>query len=62
MRLFEPCYRRTPRDKEGWQTYTWHVAGACFAKAWGYDVNFGLEKSAPFVIGKVEVSTEAFAE
>jgi len=38
------------------------VAGACFAKAWGYDVNFGLEKSAPFVIGKVEVSTEAFAE
>jgi hypothetical protein len=42
----------------GWQTKTWHVTDACFAKMWGYDINFKPEKSVPFVIGKVEVSTE----
>ncbi len=45
----------------GWQTKTWHVSDACFAKMWGYDINFKPEKSVPFVIGKVEVSTEAFS-
>jgi len=43
-----------------WQTRTWHVTDACFAKMWGYDINFKPEKSVPFVIGKVEVSTERF--
>ncbi len=41
----------------GWQTKTWHVTDACFAKMWGYDFSFNPEKSVPFVIGKVEVST-----
>ena len=43
-----------------WQTKTWHVTDASFAKMWGYDINFKPEKSVPFVVGKVEVSTEAF--
>ena len=46
----------------GWQTHTWHVTDACFAKMWGYDIAFRPEKSVPFVIGKVEVSTEAFKD
>jgi hypothetical protein len=49
-------------EREGWQTQTWHVTDACFAKMWGYDINFRPEKSVPFVIGKVEVSLEAFAD
>jgi hypothetical protein len=42
----------------GWQTYTWHVTDACFSKMWGHDLSLRPEKSIPFVIGKVEVSTE----
>lgn len=45
---------------DGWQTHTWQVKDACFAKMWGYDLNFVPEQSQPFVIGKVEVSTEKF--
>ncbi|HEX2973200.1 MAG TPA: endo-1,4-beta-xylanase [Tepidisphaeraceae bacterium] len=45
---------------EGWQTHTWHVTDACFAKMWGYDLSFRPEQSVPFVIGKVEVSTKPF--
>ena len=33
---------------------------ACFAKMWGYDFSIRPEQSSPFVIGKVEVSTEPF--
>jgi hypothetical protein len=44
----------------GWQTYTWHVTDACFSKMWGYDLSFRPEVSVPFVLGKVEVSTEPF--
>jgi thioredoxin len=43
-----------------WQTYTWHVTGACFSKMWGYDIVIRPEQSIPFVLGKVEVSTEPF--
>jgi hypothetical protein len=49
-------------EREGWRTETWHVTNACFAKMWGYDISFRPEKSAPFVIGKVEVSLEAFKD
>ena len=45
---------------DGWQTHTWQVKDACFAKMWGYDLNVAPEQSQPFVIGKVEVSTEKF--
>jgi hypothetical protein len=45
---------------EGWQTHTWHVTDACFSKMWGYDFTLRPEQSVPFVIGKVEVSTEPF--
>ena len=45
---------------EGWQTFTWHVKDACFAKMWGYDISLAPEQSQPFVLGNVEVSTEAF--
>ena len=44
----------------GWQSYTWHVTDACFSKMWGYDLSLNPEQSIPFVIGKVEVSTEPF--
>ena len=44
----------------GWQTYTWHITDACFSKMWGNDIGFRPEQSIPFVIGKVEVSTEPF--
>lgn len=44
----------------GWQTQTWHLTDACFSKMWGYDFSFRPEQSVPFVIGKVEVSTEPF--
>jgi len=44
----------------GWQTYTWHVTDACFSKMWGYVLTLRPEQSIPFVIGKIEVSTEAF--
>jgi hypothetical protein len=44
----------------GWQTYTWHVTDACFSKMWGYDIAIRPEQSIPFVLGKVEVSTEPF--
>jgi hypothetical protein len=47
-------------ESTDWQTFTWHVKDACFAKMWGYDFAFAPEQSQPFVIGKVEVSTEAF--
>jgi hypothetical protein len=43
-----------------WQTHTWHITDACFAKMWGYDFSFRPEQSVPFVIGKVEVSLEPF--
>lgn len=43
---------------DGWQTHTWHVTDACFSKMWGYDFTLRPEQSVPFVIGKVEVSTE----
>ncbi len=43
-----------------WQTYTWHVTDACFAKMWGYDFSLRPEQSVPFVVGKVEVSTKPF--
>ncbi|HEY1188406.1 MAG TPA: hypothetical protein VGE74_12210 [Gemmata sp.] len=45
---------------DGWQTHTWRVSGACFSKMWGYDFTLRPEQSVPFVIGKVEVSTEPF--
>jgi hypothetical protein len=47
-------------EKNDWQTYTWHVTDACFSKMWGYDFSLRPEQSVPFVIGKVEVSTEPF--
>jgi len=46
--------------EEGWQTFTWHVKDACFAKMWGYDISLVPEQSQPFVLGKVEVSTAPF--
>ncbi len=49
----------TTKD-DGWQTISWHVTDACFAKMWGYDITLRPEQSVPFVIGKVEVSTEPF--
>jgi len=49
------------KDNTEWQTYTWHVTDACFAKMWGYDLAFLIDKSDPFVLGKVEVSTQPFA-
>jgi hypothetical protein len=45
---------------DGWQTHTWHLTDACFSKMWGYDFTLRPEQSVPFVIGKVEVSTEPF--
>jgi len=44
-----------------WQTQTWHVTDACFAKMWSFDFCVAPEQSVPFVIGKVEVSTKPFA-
>ncbi len=44
----------------GWQTHTWHVTDASFSKMWGFDFSFNPEQSVPFVIGKVEVSTQPF--
>jgi hypothetical protein len=44
----------------GWQTHTWHVTDASFSKMWGYDFSINPEKSVPFVIGKIEVSTHPF--
>jgi hypothetical protein len=44
----------------GWQTHTWHVTDACFSKMWGYDLSIRPEQSVPFVLGKLEVSTEPF--
>ena len=49
-------------DSNDWQTFTWHVKDACFAKMWGYDIAFVPEQSQAFAIGKVEVRTEAFAK
>jgi hypothetical protein len=46
--------------EDGWQTHTWHLTDACFSKMWGYDFTLRPEQSVPFVIGKVEVSTEPF--
>lgn len=46
------------KNDEGWQTFTWHVKDACFAKMWSYDIALVPEQSQPFVLGKVEVSTE----
>jgi hypothetical protein len=46
------------KNDEGWQTFTWHVKDAFFAKMWGYDIALVPEQSQPFVLGKVEVSTE----
>ena len=47
-------------DSNDWQTWTWHVKDACFAKMWGHDIAFVPEQSQPFVLGTVEVSTEPF--
>ncbi len=47
-------------DSADWQTHTWHVTDACFSKMWGYDFSLRPEKSVPFAIGKVEVSTVPF--
>jgi polysaccharide biosynthesis protein PslG len=47
-------------NSDGWQTFTWHVKDACFAKMWAYDIAFVPEQSQPFVMGKVEVSIEPF--
>jgi hypothetical protein len=47
-------------ENDGWQTKTWHVTDACFAKMWAYDLNFRPEKSVPFVLGKLEISTQPF--
>ncbi|WP_460425399.1 endo-1,4-beta-xylanase [Azotobacter armeniacus] len=44
----------------GWQTFTWQVSDAFFSKMWGYDFRIQPEQSVPFVLGKVEVSTEPF--
>src|SRR5579862_167888 len=44
---------------EGWQTHTWHLTDASFATMWGFDLGFRPEQTVSFVIGKVEVSTEA---
>lgn len=49
-------------NEPGWQTFTWHVKDACFAKMWGYDISLVPEQSQPFVLGKVEVSTAAFGQ
>ncbi|HZZ72079.1 MAG TPA: hypothetical protein VFE24_07480 [Pirellulales bacterium] len=43
-----------------WQSYIWHVSDACFAKMWGHDLTLRPEQSVPFVLGKLEVSTEKF--
>ena len=43
-----------------WQTHTWHLTDAAFAKMWGYDFAFLIDQSDPFVIGKIEVSTRPF--
>ena len=48
------------RKDDGWQSFTWHVKDACFAKMWGYDISLVPEQSQPFVLGKVEVSTKPF--
>jgi len=47
-------------EETAWQTHTWHVTDASFAKMWGYDFSFRPEQSGPFVIGKVEVSKVLF--
>ena len=44
----------------GWQTHTWKLTDACFAKMWGYDFSLRPEQSQPFVIGEVEVSCRPF--
>lgn len=47
--------------KEGnWQTYTWRCSKACFAKMWGHDIVIAPEQSVPFVLGKIEISTQPF--
>jgi polysaccharide biosynthesis protein PslG len=46
------------KKDDGWQTHTWHITDACFAKMWGYDFTLRPEQSVPYAIGKVEVSTE----
>jgi hypothetical protein len=58
-------YKNTGRwfslgNEEGWQRTTWEIKDACLAKMWGYDISFRPEQSQPFVIGKVEVSTDPF--
>jgi hypothetical protein len=44
-----------------WQTHTWHLTDAAFAKMWDFDFSINPEQSVPFVVGKVEVSTQPFA-
>jgi len=58
-------YRNTGKwfgvgNDDGWQTYTWELNDAYFAKMWGYDISLGPEQSQAFALGKVEVSTETF--
>jgi len=59
MRHSGGWYSLTPDS--GWQTHVWHVTDASFAKMWGVDFGINPEKSVPFVVGKVEVSTQPFA-
>ncbi len=54
-------WRNLPNDNRGWQTVTWHLTDASFSKMWGYDFALSIGKSSSFVIGKVEVSTQPFA-
>ncbi len=44
----------------GWQTHTWQLSDAAFAKMWGYDFAISTEQSELFVLGKVEVSLDPF--
>ncbi|HEY1068013.1 MAG TPA: hypothetical protein VGE52_17950, partial [Pirellulales bacterium] len=48
-------------SSDDWQTHTWRVQGASLCKLWGFDFSLRPEQSAPFAIGKVEVSKTPFA-
>ena len=46
--------------ESNWQTHTWRCTNACFSKMWGYDFVISPERSVPFAIGQIEVSTTPF--
>ncbi len=46
--------------ESNWQTYTWRCSKACFAKMWGHDIVIAPEQSVPFVLGKIEISTQPY--